>query len=198
MEQAAPLADLFVTATGNINVVDRQHFEKMKDGAIMANSGHFDAEVNIKALARWPAKAAARCGRLLRSSRSRGQAVDRAWRGPAINLAAAEGHPASVMDMSFANQALGAGYIVREGKNSSRASTACRGRSITKSRGSSSSAWASKSTNSPRSKRVTSLPGTTVGSIWSNVRDRRSQVSGDREWDRRSARRSDRFSPPNR
>ena len=118
MEQAAPQADLIVTATGNINVVDRAHFEQMKDGAIMANSGHFDSEVNVKALG----EMAGEGRRTLRPFVEEFQIADNKrlivlGEGRLINLAAAEGHPASVMDMSFANQALAAGYIVREGKN---------------------------------------------------------------------------------
>jgi adenosylhomocysteinase len=118
MEEAAPQADMLVTATGNINVVDRQHFERMKDGAIMANSGHFDAEVNVKALS----DMAGEGRRTLRPFVEEFQIAENRrlivlGEGRLINLAAAEGHPASVMDMSFANQALAAGYIVREGKN---------------------------------------------------------------------------------
>lgn len=118
MEQAAPQADLIVTATGNINVVDRKHFEAVKDGAILANSGHFDAEVNVKALG----EMAGEGRRTLRPFVEEFQIAPNKrlivlGEGRLINLAAAEGHPASVMDMSFANQALAAGYIVREGKN---------------------------------------------------------------------------------
>jgi adenosylhomocysteinase len=118
MEQAAPIADMVVTATGNINVVDRHHFEQMKDGAIMANSGHFDSEVNVKALG----EMAGEGRRTLRPFVEEFQIAENRklivlGEGRLINLAAAEGHPASVMDMSFANQALAAGYIVREGKN---------------------------------------------------------------------------------
>jgi adenosylhomocysteinase len=118
MELAAPLADIVVTATGNINVVDREHFERMKDGAIMANSGHFDSEVNVKTLG----EMAGEGRRTLRPFVEEFQIADNKrlivlGEGRLINLAAAEGHPASVMDMSFANQALAAGYIVREGRN---------------------------------------------------------------------------------
>ncbi len=118
MEQAAPLGDLIVTATGNINVVDKSHFEAMKDGAILANSGHFDSEVNVKVLN----EMAGEGRRTLRPFVEEFQISDSKrlivlGEGRLINLAAAEGHPASVMDMSFANQALAAGYIVREGKN---------------------------------------------------------------------------------
>ncbi len=118
MEQAAPQADMIITATGNINVVDREHFEKMKDGAILANSGHFDSEVNVRVLS----EMAGEGRRTLRPFVEEFKIADDRrlivlGEGRLINLAAAEGHPASVMDMSFANQALAAGYIVREGKN---------------------------------------------------------------------------------
>jgi adenosylhomocysteinase len=118
MVDAAPIADLIVTATGNINVIDRDSFTAMKDGAIMANSGHFNSEINLKALE----EMAGEGRRTLRPFVEEFQiASDKRLivlgEGRLINLAAAEGHPASVMDMSFANQALAAGYIVREGKN---------------------------------------------------------------------------------
>jgi adenosylhomocysteinase len=118
MEEAAPHADLIITATGNVNVVDKAHFEAMKDGAILANSGHFDSEVNVKVLS----EMAGEGRRTLRPFVEEFQISDSKrlivlGEGRLINLAAAEGHPASVMDMSFANQALAAGYIVREGKN---------------------------------------------------------------------------------
>lgn len=117
MAAAAPQADMIITATGNINVVDRHHFEQMKDGAILANSGHFDSEVNVKALS----EMAGEGRRTLRPFVEEFQIADNRrlivlGEGRLINLAAAEGHPASVMDMSFANQALAASYIVREGK----------------------------------------------------------------------------------
>jgi len=118
MVDAAPIADLLVTATGNINVIDRNAFEAMKDGAIMANSGHFNSEINLAALE----EMAGEGRRTLRPFVEEFQiAGDKRLivlgEGRLINLASAEGHPASVMDMSFANQALAAGYIVKEGKN---------------------------------------------------------------------------------
>jgi adenosylhomocysteinase len=116
MDRAAAFGDLFITATGNINVVDRNHFDQMKDGAILANSGHFNAEVNIGALE----EMAGEGRRTLRPFVEEfvlgpEQRVILLGEGRLINLAAAEGHPASVMDMSFANQALAVGYLVREG-----------------------------------------------------------------------------------
>ena len=118
MDRAAAFGDLFVTATGNINVVDRNHFDQMKDGAILANSGHFNSEVNIKALD----EMAGEGRRTLRPFVEEfvlgpDQRVILLGEGRLINLAAAEGHPASVMDMSFANQALAVAYLVREGSN---------------------------------------------------------------------------------
>src|SRR5215210_5534083 len=112
------VADIFITATGNINVVDRNHFDQMKDGAIMANSGHFNAELNIGALEEMSGEGR----RTLRPFVEEfvlgpDQRVILLGEGRLINLAAAEGHPASVMDMSFANQALAVAYLVREGRS---------------------------------------------------------------------------------
>ena len=118
MDRAAALGDLFITATGNINVVDRNHFDQMKDGAILANSGHFNSEINIGALEEMSGEGR----RTLRPFVEEfvlgpDQRVILLGEGRLINLAAAEGHPASVMDMSFANQALAAAYLVREGRH---------------------------------------------------------------------------------
>ena len=106
MAQAAPIGDIFVTATGDIDVVRCEHFEAMKDGAILANSGHFNVEINIHAL-----EAHRRVRHRIRPFVDEFSLPDRRriyllGEGRLINLAAAEGHPASVMDMSFANQAL--------------------------------------------------------------------------------------------
>jgi adenosylhomocysteinase len=117
MDRASALGDIFITATGNINVVDRNHLDLMKDGAIMANSGHFNSEINIGALE----EMAGEGRRTLRPFVEEfvlgpDQRVILLGEGRLINLAAAEGHPASVMDMSFANQALAVAYLVREGR----------------------------------------------------------------------------------
>jgi adenosylhomocysteinase len=117
MDRAAAVGDIFITATGNINVVDRNHFDQMKDGAIMANSGHFNAEINIAALEQMSGEGR----RTLRPFVEEfvlgpDHRVILLGEGRLINLAAAEGHPASVMDMSFANQALAVAYLVREGR----------------------------------------------------------------------------------
>jgi len=113
MEEAAKIGDIFVTVTGDINVIDRQHFVLMKDGAIVANSGHFNVEINIPALESMAAEK-----RLVRPFVEQyllpdGRHINLLGEGRLINLAAAEGHPASVMDMSFANQALSLEYLVK-------------------------------------------------------------------------------------
>jgi len=112
--EAAPVGDLFVTVTGDVNVIDAPAFEAMKSGAVLANSGHFDAEINLKALA-----AMSESKRELRPSVEEyrltdGRSIVVLAEGRLVNLSAAEGHPASVMDMSFANQALCAEYIANE------------------------------------------------------------------------------------
>jgi adenosylhomocysteinase len=113
MDEAAKIGDIFVTVTGDINVVDRQHFELMKDGAIVANSGHFNVEINIPSLDKM-----ATDKRLVRPYVEQyflpdGRRINILGEGRLINLASAEGHPASVMDMSFANQALAVEYMVK-------------------------------------------------------------------------------------
>ncbi|MHB8135894.1 MAG: adenosylhomocysteinase [Anaerolineaceae bacterium] len=117
MEKAAQIGDIFCTLTGDINVVDKHHFEVMKDGAIIANSGHFNVEINIPAL-----EEMATDKRLVRPyvdqyTMHDGRRIHILGEGRLINLASAEGHPASVMDMSFANQALSAEYMLKNYKN---------------------------------------------------------------------------------
>ncbi len=115
MEAAAPIGDIFITATGDINVLDTRHFERMKPGAIMANSGHFNVEINIPGL-RALSEGDPRLVRpFVEEYRVAGRPLYILGEGRLINLAAAEGHPASVMDMSFANQALAAEYMVKKG-----------------------------------------------------------------------------------
>jgi adenosylhomocysteinase len=111
--EAAAWGDVFITATGNLNVFRREHFGLMRDGAILANSGHFDAELELGALSEL-------CDNRIREVRQDVQEYDLGDRriyvlgeGRLVNLAAAEGHPASVMDMSFANQALAAEHVAR-------------------------------------------------------------------------------------
>ncbi|MDQ2944161.1 MAG: adenosylhomocysteinase [Candidatus Dormibacteraeota bacterium] len=120
MDEAAVDGDIFVTVTGDINVLDRQHFEAMKDGAILANSGHFNSEINLKAL-----DALATGVRQVRPSVQEykmgdGRRLHVLAEGRLINLAAAEGHPAAVMDMSFANQALCVEYMAKNAKSMER------------------------------------------------------------------------------
>jgi adenosylhomocysteinase len=117
MEKAAPTADLVITATGNINVVDREHFEVLKNGAMVANAGHFNSEMNLKALAEMAGEGRKTLRPFVEEFTVGEKSVIVLGEGRLINLAAAEGHPASVMDMSFANQALGAAFIATEGKN---------------------------------------------------------------------------------
>jgi adenosylhomocysteinase len=113
MEEAAPIGDIFVSATGNINVIDTHHFEKMKSGAIVANSGHFNVEINLKGLAEM-SKSKPRLVRPFVEEYTVGsRLIYVLGEGRLINLAAAEGHPASVMDMSFANQALGVEHMLK-------------------------------------------------------------------------------------
>jgi len=115
MAAAASLGDIFVTVTGNRHVIDRTHFEKMKDGAIVCNSGHFDLELNLVALRELAAEAVSvRPFVEEYKLKSNGNRVMVLGEGRLINLAAAEGHPASVMDMSFANQALSVEYLVKK------------------------------------------------------------------------------------
>ena len=117
MEEAAPHADIIVSATGNVNVVDRHHFEVMKDGAMIANAGHFNSELNLKALAEMAGEGRKQLRPFVEEFLIGDRSVIVLGEGRLINLAAAEGHPASVMDMSFANQALGSAFIVKEHKN---------------------------------------------------------------------------------
>jgi adenosylhomocysteinase len=113
MAEAAALGDIFCTVTGDVNVLDRQHFESMKDGAIVANSGHFNVEVNIPALESL-ATEKRRVREFVEQYRLRdGRRINLLAEGRLVNLAAAEGHPASVMDMSFANQALSLEYLLK-------------------------------------------------------------------------------------
>ena len=113
---AAKIGDIFITVTGNLNVIDRHDMDVMKSGAILANSGHFNDEINIPALT----EMAGGRGRMVRDfveefNLPDGRKLFLLADGRLVNLAAAEGHPASVMDMSFANQALAAEYMVKNG-----------------------------------------------------------------------------------
>ncbi len=117
MMDAARIGDIFCTVTGDINVVDRHHFEVMKDGPIVANSGHFNVEINIPALEKM-SKGEPNLVRpfVQQYTTKDGRKINILGEGRLINLASAEGHPASVMDMSFANQALAAEFMVKNAK----------------------------------------------------------------------------------
>jgi len=110
---AAAIGDIFVTVTGNRHVIDRDHFSKMKDGAIVANSGHFDLELNLVALRDLSGEPTNVRPFVEEYKLKTGNRIMVLGEGRLINLAAAEGHPASVMDMSFANQALSVEYLVK-------------------------------------------------------------------------------------
>ncbi len=113
MMEAAPIGDIFVSATGDIHVFDRHHFEIMKDGAMLANSGHFDVEINKPALREMSIDDPKRVRPFVdQFTLKDGRRLNLLGEGRLINLAAAEGHPAAVMDMSFAGQAMAAKYLV--------------------------------------------------------------------------------------
>jgi adenosylhomocysteinase len=113
MMEAARVGDIFLSATGNKHVIDRHHMEIMKDGVLMANSGHFDIEVNKVALRELSVADPARVRPFVdQYTLKDGRKLNLLGEGRLINLAAAEGHPASVMDMSFAGQALAAKYLL--------------------------------------------------------------------------------------
>jgi adenosylhomocysteinase len=114
MIKAAGIGDIFCTVTGDLNVVDAHHFEVMKDGALVSNSGHFNVEINIPALAAMSTGAPNLVRPFVDQYTTKdGRKINILGEGRLINLASAEGHPASVMDMSFANQALAAEYMVK-------------------------------------------------------------------------------------
>jgi adenosylhomocysteinase len=113
--KAAEIGDVFVTVTGNCGIIRKEHFLKMKDGAIVANSGHFDVEIDIPALKKL-SKTVRQVRDFVQEFRLKdGRRIHLVAGGRLVNLAAAEGHPASVMDMSFANQALGVEFLVKSG-----------------------------------------------------------------------------------
>ena len=113
MEEAAPIGDLFCTLTGNVNVIRTEHFEKMKDGAMVCNSGHFDVEIDIKGLKKMAKQEIKNVRNFVdQYILPNGKSVYLLAEGRLVNLAAAEGHPASVMDMSFSTQALATEYVI--------------------------------------------------------------------------------------
>jgi adenosylhomocysteinase len=113
MDEAARVGDFFVTVTGNIKAVRKEHFETMKDGAIVANSGHFNVEIDIPSLEKMSVSVVQIREFVQEYTLPDGRKINLLGEGRLINLAAAEGHPASVMDMSFANQALSAEYLAQ-------------------------------------------------------------------------------------
>ena len=115
MNDAAKIGDIFCTVTGDINVIDRQHFQEMKSGAIVANSGHFNVEINLDGLAEMAASVKKDVRNYVDEYVMKdGRSIYVLGEGRLINLAAAEGHPASVMDMSFAVQALTSEYAIKQ------------------------------------------------------------------------------------
>lgn len=117
MREAAKIGDIFVTATGDINVIDREHFLVMKDGAILANAGHFNVEINIPALEALSVGKVRVRPNVDQYIMADGRRINLLAEGRLVNLAAAEGHPSAVMDMSFSNQALSVAYLVKNGHN---------------------------------------------------------------------------------
>jgi len=117
MQEAAPLADILCTVTGDVHVIDRSHFEVMKNGAIIANSGHFNVEINIEALEDMAIERRKPREFVDQYILDDGRRINLLGEGRLINLTAAEGHPASVMDLSFANQALSLEYLIQNWKD---------------------------------------------------------------------------------
>jgi adenosylhomocysteinase len=117
MNEAAKIGDIFVTVTGNKNVLSREHFENMRNGAVVANSGHFNVEIDIPTLERMASSRRQTREFVDEYAMKDGRKIYLLAEGRLINLAAAEGHPASVMDMSFANQALCCEYLVKHHKS---------------------------------------------------------------------------------
>ncbi|MBI2945690.1 MAG: adenosylhomocysteinase [Candidatus Wallbacteria bacterium] len=117
MSKAAPKGDVFVTATGDIHVIRREHFKAMKDNAVVCNSGHFNVELDLDALSDMASKRAIVRDYVEQFTLKGGKRVNVLGEGRLVNLASAEGHPAQVMDMSFANQAMAADYLVKNHKS---------------------------------------------------------------------------------
>ena len=112
-KEAARHADIWVTVTGNLNVIDKESFEEMKDGAIICNSGHFNSEINIPWLEKHAVSQQELKPMVKEYTLENGKTIILLADGRLVNLSGAEGHPASVMDMSFANQALCAEYMLK-------------------------------------------------------------------------------------
>src|SRR4030042_2718818 len=116
IKEAAKIGDIFITLTGDINVISTEEFPLMKDGAILANSGHFNVEINIEALESLAVRSKKIREYIKEYTFKNGKKINLLAEGRLLNLSAAEGHPASVMDMSFANQALSAEYALKNRK----------------------------------------------------------------------------------
>jgi adenosylhomocysteinase len=113
IDKAVEIGDIFITATGNINVIKKEHILKMKEGAILGNSGHFNVEIDVKGLEEITLEKEEVRENLVKHKLINGKEIYLISEGRLMNLGAAEGHPASVMDMSFSNQALSLEYILK-------------------------------------------------------------------------------------
>jgi adenosylhomocysteinase len=117
MSEAAAVGGVFITVTGNRRVIDRTHFSTMRDGAILANAGHFDVEIDLKALEEMAVSSQTMRPHVQEYTLADGRRLYALGEGRLVNLVAGEGHPAGVMDLSFANQALAAEYLVKNGNS---------------------------------------------------------------------------------
>ena len=113
MNEASKIGNIFVTVTGGLHAIDEEHFNNMMDGAIVANSGHFNVEINIESLNKMTESTRTVRNNVQEHTLESGKKIFVLGEGRLINLVAAEGHPASVMDMSFANQALASEYLTK-------------------------------------------------------------------------------------
>jgi adenosylhomocysteinase len=113
MHEAARIGDIFITTTGCRDIITMEHLKEMKDGAILANAGHFDVEIDVKALRSNAASVKIARQNVEQFTMKNGRKLNLLAEGRLVNLAAADGHPAEVMDMSFANQALAAEYLLK-------------------------------------------------------------------------------------
>ena len=117
MEKAAPIGDIFITVTGGMSAIDAHHFQVMKDEALVANSGHFNVEINIDALDDLSVEKREVRPMVDQYVMPDGRRINLIAQGRLVNLSAAEGHPSAVMDMSFANQAMAAEYMAKNHKD---------------------------------------------------------------------------------
>lgn len=115
MDEAAPLGDLFVTVTGCCDVITKRHFEKMKNNAFLSNAGHFNVEVNVEELGKYAVRSFPRRQDIVGYELPDGRVLNVLAEGRLVNLASGNGHPAEIMDMSFALQALSAEYVMNHG-----------------------------------------------------------------------------------